>query len=97
VAQARAKYGISERWACRLLQQGRGTQRYAPLRRIDEAALTSALIALAGQYGRYGYRRVTALLNPVRLAGRQRPGAADLAAGRVEGTAETASARAFVA
>jgi putative transposase len=63
VAQARAKYGISERWACRLLRQGRGTQRYAPIRRIDEAELTSALIALAGQYGRYGYRRVTALLN----------------------------------
>jgi putative transposase len=63
VAQARAKYGISERWACRLLQQGRGTQRYAPLRRLDEAALTRAIIALAGRYGRYGYRRVTALLN----------------------------------
>ena len=63
MAQTRAKYGISERWACRLLQQGRGTQRYAPLRRVAEDALTTALIALAGQYGRYGYRRVTALLN----------------------------------
>jgi putative transposase len=45
------------------MQQGRGTQRYAPLRRVDEDALTAAIIALAGQYGRYGYRRVTALLN----------------------------------
>jgi transposase InsO family protein len=63
VAQARAKYGISERWACRLLQQWRGTQRYAPLRRVDEDGLTAAIIGLAGQYGRYGYRRVTALLN----------------------------------
>ena len=34
-----------------------------PLRRVDEDALTTAIIALAGQYGRYGYRRVTALLN----------------------------------
>jgi len=63
VAQARAKYGISERWACRLLHQWRGTQRYAPLRRVDEDALTTAIIALATKYGRYGYRRVTALLN----------------------------------
>jgi putative transposase len=63
VAKARARYGVSERWACRLLHQWRGTQRYAPLRRVAEDALTAAIIALAGQYGRYGYRRVTALLN----------------------------------
>jgi hypothetical protein len=30
----------------------------------DEAALTADIIALARQYGRYGYRRVTALLRP---------------------------------
>jgi putative transposase len=63
VAQARTKYDISERWACRLLHQWRSTQRYTPLRRLDEDALTTAVIALAGQYGRCGYRRVTALLN----------------------------------
>jgi hypothetical protein len=34
-----------------------------PLRRVDEDALNDALIVLAGKYGRYGYRRVTALLN----------------------------------
>ena len=28
----------------------------------DEAALTAAIIRLASQYGRYGYRRITALL-----------------------------------
>ena len=28
----------------------------------DEAALTEAIVDLAGQYGRYGYRRITALL-----------------------------------
>ena len=31
--------------------------------RADEDALTQAIIALAAQYGRYGYRRVTKLLN----------------------------------
>ncbi len=43
------------------MQQWRGSQRYAPSRRVDEDALTAAIIALAGQYGRYGYRRITAL------------------------------------
>ena len=60
---ARAKYGVSERRACGLLNQWRGTQRYVPLRRVDEDQLTTAIIVLAGRYGRYGYRRITALLN----------------------------------
>ena len=50
---------MSERHACRLLGQWRGTQRYEPLQRIDEEALTRAIIALASEYGRYGYRRIT--------------------------------------
>ena len=54
--------GLSERWACRLLRQPRGTQRYQPTQRQDEGQLTQAIIALACQYGRYGYRRITALL-----------------------------------
>lgn len=36
---------------------------YQPTQRADEDQLTQAIIALAKQYGRYGYRRVTALLN----------------------------------
>ena len=56
------RYEISERHACRLLGQGRGTQRYEPVRRVDEDALTRAIVVLAAQYGRYGYRRITALL-----------------------------------
>jgi len=61
VEHAREK-GLSERWACRLLRQPRGTQRYQPTQRQDEGQLTQAIIALACQYGRYGYRRITALL-----------------------------------
>lgn len=53
---------MSERHACWLLGQGRGTQRYVPIRRIDEDELTRAIIVLATKYGRYGYRRITALL-----------------------------------
>ena len=37
-----------------------------PKGRADEAALTADIIALASQYGRYGYRRITA---PLREAG----------------------------
>ena len=57
-----AKYGVSERLACRVLGQHRSTQRKIPKEPEDEAALTAAIIALATQYGRYGYRRITALL-----------------------------------
>jgi putative transposase len=45
-----------------VVQQPRGTQRYRPERREDEERLTEAIVALASQYGRYGYRRITALL-----------------------------------
>jgi putative transposase len=44
------------------LGQPRGTQRYRPTQREDEDALTQAIVTLASQYGRYGYRRITALL-----------------------------------
>ena len=53
---------MSERLACRVLGQHRSTQRKAPKGRADEAALTADIVALATQYGRYGYRRITALL-----------------------------------
>ncbi len=58
----RRKYGVSERQACRVLQQWRETQRYLPMHRTDEDGLTRDMIALASEYGRYGYRRITALL-----------------------------------
>ena len=53
---------MSERRACQLVNQPRGTQRYQPTQREDEDRLTQSIIALARQYGRYGYRRITALL-----------------------------------
>ena len=54
---------MSERHACRIVGQPRGTQRYSVIMRADEDALTRAIIDLAAQYGRYGYRRITALLS----------------------------------
>lgn len=45
-----------------MLGQARSTQRHVPVVPADEEALTAAIVRLAGQYGRYGYRRITALL-----------------------------------
>ena len=58
-----AALGVSQRFACRVLDQHRSTQRKARRTADDEAALTQAIIDLATQYGRYGYRRITALLH----------------------------------
>lgn len=57
-----AALGVSERRACRTLGQPRSTQRKARIVRSDEAPLTEAVVSLASEYGRYGYRRITALL-----------------------------------
>ena len=53
---------MSERKACHVLGQARSSQRYEPRVANDEDALTTDIIRLASQYGRYGYRRITALL-----------------------------------
>jgi putative transposase len=54
---------LSQRRACRLVNQPRGTQRYQATQREGEDALTRAVVELASQYGRYGYRRIAVLLN----------------------------------
>ena len=54
--------GVSERRACRALKQPRTTQRYVPRQADDEGLLTQRIIELAREYGRYGYRRITAML-----------------------------------
>lgn len=57
------RLGASERRACRVLGQHRSVQRHQPKPRADEKLLTENIAELASRYGRYGYRRVTALLN----------------------------------
>jgi hypothetical protein len=56
------KLGVSERTACRVLGQHRSTQRKVARTADDEAALTADIVELARCYGRYGYRRIAALL-----------------------------------
>ncbi|WP_132470540.1 IS3 family transposase [Novosphingobium sp. ST904] len=62
IDHVRREFPVSERRICRVLGQHRSTQRKMPRGADDEQALTEDIIALAKQYGRYGYRRVTALL-----------------------------------
>jgi putative transposase len=58
----RSQFHISERRACRVLRQNRSTQRKAPWGRADEDRLVADMIELTRQLGRYGYRRIVALL-----------------------------------
>jgi putative transposase len=53
---------VSERRACAALGQHRSTQRKVPRGREDTERLTADVIELARQYGRYGYRKIAALL-----------------------------------
>jgi putative transposase len=52
----------SERRACKVLEQPRSTQRRGQKVKPDEDLLREAIVKLACEYGRYGYRRITALL-----------------------------------
>ncbi|MDP6680655.1 MAG: IS3 family transposase [Pelagibacteraceae bacterium] len=56
------KLKVSERRICRVLGQHRSTQRHVPRGQADEARLVTDMIELTRQYGRYGYRRIAALL-----------------------------------
>ncbi len=54
---------LSERRACFVMGQSRNTQRRTRCVRNDEPRLVKQIVWLACEYGRYGYRRITALLH----------------------------------
>jgi putative transposase len=62
IDHVRTRLMVSERRACQVLGQHRSTQRHHPTGRADEELLVADMIELARQYGRYGYRRIAALL-----------------------------------
>jgi len=62
VKQVQEALGVSERRACRAMGQPRSSQRYVERRSDDEELLTQRIVGLASEYGRYGYRRITAML-----------------------------------
>jgi len=53
---------VSQRRACKVLDQPRSTQRYDAGVSYDEDRLVQRIVELARNYGRYGYRRIMALL-----------------------------------
>ena len=57
----RQKLGSSERRACRTIGVAQSTQRYEASPEDDDS-LRLALVRLAKQYGRYGYRKIAELL-----------------------------------
>ena len=59
----REQLKVSERRACQVLEQARNTQRRRYEVSSEESRLVNDITALATRYGRYGYRRITALLN----------------------------------
>jgi len=59
----RSRLRVTERRACEVLGQPRATQRRKLRPPNDEDRLTRDIVSLAEQFGRYGYRRITALLN----------------------------------
>jgi transposase InsO family protein len=62
VKHVQAALGVSERRACRVLRQARTTQRSVSRTGELERRLRQRIVQLAERFGRYGYRRITALL-----------------------------------
>ena len=62
MVQVQQKFAVSERRACRTLKHCRATHQYVGHRLEDEESLRTRIIELARAYGRYGYRRMAALL-----------------------------------
>lgn len=55
-------FEVSERRACRALEQSRSTQRYAPAEDAQERRLVRRMLELVRGRPRFGYRRITMLL-----------------------------------
>jgi putative transposase len=62
VCNLQDEFAVSERRACKVLNQPRSCQRYAVKPRDDEGQLTGRMRELARQRPRFGYRRIGALL-----------------------------------
>jgi len=62
VIHVRQRLDTSERRTCRVIGLARSTLLYKTASRDDDDGLRLALIRLAKQYGRYGYRKIARLL-----------------------------------
>lgn len=62
VKEVQEAFSLSERRVCRAIEQPRSSQRYVSQIPNRDEPLAKRIINLAVRYGRYGYRRITALL-----------------------------------
>jgi len=62
VAHLERTRGVSERRACRVVDQPRSTQRYRATIKDDEPRVVARMRALVREHPRFGYRRIHALL-----------------------------------
>ena len=62
VQQLCAILHVSQRRACTVVGVPRSTHQYRPTMPTDEPVLIHRMVAFATRYGRYGYRRITAML-----------------------------------
>jgi putative transposase len=62
VRHVQQRLKVSERRACRTLDQARSSQRYRSVRRTGESVLVSRMLELVKRHPRYGYRFVWSLL-----------------------------------
>ena len=83
---------VSERRACQVLAQARATQRHSSHTKNDEERLVARIIELATLYGRYGYRRITALLKVGRFESEPQESGENLEKRRAQGTKEATKA-----
>lgn len=60
-----SSFSVSERRACRVLSQPRSSHRYERQPTCDEGRLLSRIHELVLQHPRFGYRRITVLLQRV--------------------------------
>jgi transposase InsO family protein len=57
-----AKYRVSERAACSLVELSRAAYRYMPLPTDDEEPLRAEVSRMASTYGRYSYRFIAGMM-----------------------------------
>ena len=88
VVWVRERFGperVSERRACRVVGQARSTQRRVRQIPKEEAQRVIRMVELASQYGRTGYRRITAMLRLRGVEGEPQARGKTLEAGGLSG------------
>ncbi len=93
----REQMEVSERRVCRVVGQARSTQRQEVKISEEESRLRERIIALACEYARYGYRRITGLLHNEGWRVNHKRVDEDMAPGGAESVQETAKTQEAVA